>query len=122
MAPLKLAELLEAELKSQLSGGPMNLPEAGRWLWDVFADLTYTRTYSGAPNPISYGEIDAYCRLMQLPLEPRHVQIIRRLDAQWLEWAKGAAQSGSSGTLPRRSGNLSPELFDVAIAHRVERG
>lgn len=86
------------------------LPEGGGLVWGWFADLCGTRTYhDGGPNPISYQEIDAYARLMRWPMEPKHVEIIRELDAQWMKIAAGGDGS-------RQRPPLTAAAFDALVA------
>ncbi|GGG62755.1 hypothetical protein GCM10011415_06390 [Salipiger pallidus] len=69
------------------------------------------------PNPISFPEIEAYCRLMRLPLEPHHVEAIRAMDAMWIDraYAKSAVPAGTK-TLPQRSEHaLTPAMFDLSM-------
>lgn len=80
-----IQNLLCAELKRQLDGkgvcSKVSIPPGGELLWRWFLDLSATRTYHAAgPNPISYGEVEAYRRLTGWPLEPRHVAIIMAMD------------------------------------------
>lgn len=57
------------------------LPEAGRLLWAAFHELDATRSFGESGlQPITFAEIDAWCRLTRTPLEPHHVAIIRAMD------------------------------------------
>jgi len=59
-----------------------------RFLWGAFLSLSKARTGNGfGPNPLPYGEIDAWCRLMQTRLDPWEVDALRRLDDAYLEAA-----------------------------------
>lgn len=80
-------KLLSAELKRNLEkGGRPTLPAGGELLWRWFEDLCSSRVWSDVgPGPITYAEIEAYARLMRLPLEPRHVVALKEMDAVFLE-------------------------------------
>lgn len=89
---MSLQKSLCAALTTHLAGARVVVPEAGRVAWQWFCDLHATRTYHFAgPNPISYQEIEAYARLQRWPLEPRHVALIRALDAVYLDHANKRA-------------------------------
>lgn len=108
----RLAKALEAHL----AGAPLRVAEPDRLLWHWFADLSRTRTYHAAgPHPISYAEIEAYARLMQWPLEPRHVALIRELDAVWIDRARKQQPAPSDGRLyaPKGGASISPSTFDA---------
>ncbi|MDS9467950.1 hypothetical protein RGQ15_10270 [Paracoccus sp. MBLB3053] len=84
----RLKKQLCAAVKASLTGKKAYPPEAGRDLWNAFQGLSGTRTYNPAgPNPIQPSEIAAWCQLMRLPLEPRHVEILIAMDAAWLDHA-----------------------------------
>ena len=55
-------------------------------LWQSFWMLHDTRQGAamGGLQPISYLEIDAYSRLMQVSLEPWEVEIVKRMDNAFL--------------------------------------
>jgi hypothetical protein len=64
---------------------PPDLPYALRYLWNHFALLHRARTSNGfGPNPIAWGELSAYCTLMQVTLVPWEVEAIRALDDEFL--------------------------------------
>lgn len=113
---MRLRGALVSVLRDHLAGSPSSVPEAGRLLWSIFADLSATRTYHMAgPNPISFAEIEAYCRLLRWPLEPHHVAIIRALDMAWLEHAQ-ASRGGERKTVQRSSGQaVTPASFDAVF-------
>ena len=113
----RLSQQLVAALRKNLAGLTRSpVPEAGRLLWGIFADLCAARTYhAGGPNPISHAEIEAYARLQRWSLEPHHVEIIRDLDTAWLDHAHKSIETGIDGTSsPRRSSQaISPAIFDA---------
>lgn len=76
-----MCEALELHLRE---GARPRVPEAGVILWGCFADLCASRR---AVEPISLAEVLAWAELHKMPLAPRHVRVIRDLDAVWLKWA-----------------------------------
>lgn len=95
-----MAEHLKAKKRPQI-------PVAGVELWAAFITLSRTRSYSSfGPNPISYQEIEAWCRLHRMPLEPHHIQIICALDQEWLKGGEGK-------TAP--VADLTPAAFDAVL-------
>lgn len=68
-----------------VSQGPKLQPEL-RPLWWTFLSLHKARGSNGMGlNPISFVEIDAWCRLNRTPLDPWEVDVIRALDDAYLE-------------------------------------
>jgi len=87
-------------------------------VWRCFIDLCGTRTYHAAgPHPISYAEIEAYARLHRLPLETRHIRLIRVLDRVWLEYANSkAAGKTTPDAAAKRDQGLNPQIFDALFS------
>ena len=111
-----LARRLLAALRDHLAGEPPRPPEGSLPLWQAFSDLCAARTWhASGPNPISYADLDAYCRLMRWPFEPRHVAIITAMDVAWLDHVRGKAGANGRSEAPRPSGDISPALFDSVI-------
>lgn len=82
----RLKRQLCAAVAASLDGSNARPPEAGRPLWNAFQRLSAGRTYHAAgPNPIQFCEIEAFCRLMNLPLPPLHVEILQAMDMAWLD-------------------------------------
>lgn len=109
---MRLTELMVAALRRQPSGSALAIPEAGHDLWRIFCELSASRTYHTAgPNPISYAEIDAYCRLFRWPLQPHHVDIIRALDAAYIEHAYD--RNTKPGQDMGGGHSVTPALFDA---------
>lgn len=111
----RLQDQLCAAVTAAMNRQPVKIPEAGILFWDVFLDLSRTRTWHAAgPHAISYGEIDAYCRLMRMPLEPRHVGILRAMDAAWMEGSRSRDKREDGKTLPPVSSHpINTAVFDV---------
>lgn len=117
----RLTTQLVAALRAHLAGGRPSVPEAGRPLWRAFCDLAGTRTwYAHGPNPITFAEIEAWCRVMREPLQPHHVEVIRALDAAWLEHARGqlaTPEKDRKRAVRAPSGQeLTPALFDAVLS------
>lgn len=93
-----MINLLVNALKRHLAGGKPVVPEAGVLLWNLFMQISASRTYHAAgPNPITYAEIEAYACLHRWPLQSHHLDTIRALDDAWLEYAyrqQGKATGG----------------------------
>ena len=51
------------------------------YLWSTFLELSMTRQEAG---PITFREIRAYSDLMNMDIQSREVQTIRKLDITWL--------------------------------------
>ncbi|WP_423856298.1 phage tail assembly chaperone [Xaviernesmea oryzae] len=49
-------------------------------MWDWFVDLHNTRQYGFSANPISYQEIDSFCRLTGAVIPWWELSVIRRMD------------------------------------------
>lgn len=97
-ARTRLSRQLCAAVTAALRGDRVKPPEVGLPLWNVFQRLNTTRTYHMAgPNPISFAEVEAYCRLMRLPLEPRHVEVLLAMDQVWLEHVYARARQPPEG-------------------------
>lgn len=112
---MRIRRQIIAALRSQLSGGKQRPPEAAAILWNAFNELSRQRTWhTHGPNPISYAEAEAYCRLMRLPLEPRHVEVLMDMDRAWLDHVM-ATMKPPTGK-PRRHVSkqpLTPALMDA---------
>jgi hypothetical protein len=100
--------MLLGALHALMNHGTPALPAGADALWRCFVDLCATRQWAdGRPCPITYQEIDAYCRVMGAPLEPRHVQILRRLDLAWLKHTEDPT--------PTERPTLTPDAFDAVF-------
>ena len=115
----KLSRQLCAAVVAAMGGQKVLPPEAGRVLWNAFQRLSGSRTYNPAgPNPIQPSEIEAFCRITRLPLEPHHVAILMDMDGAWLEKAYARQKPAPEGvkTLPPISAQpLSAALLDVVM-------
>ncbi|MCJ8053897.1 hypothetical protein GB928_018735 [Shinella curvata] len=119
---MNLEKLLCAELKRQLEAKGacvMQVPAGGELLWRWFLDLSRTRRAGLAgPEPISYGEIEAYARSTCWPVEPRHIAVLRAMDEVWMEYAREKTTPAPEGvkTLPPISTTpLTAGMLDVML-------
>lgn len=84
---MRLEKLLRGVLRRILSGQKAAIPEAGRGLMAIFFQLSEARAWhANGPNPIGFADIEAWIRMMGVPLQARHVAILRALDADWIEF------------------------------------
>lgn len=69
-----------------------DLPVEVEHLWEIFLDLNGTRSRGFSANPISFAEIEAYCRLVYGPLSPWEIGTLLAVDQAVLgsAGAKGA--------------------------------
>lgn len=122
---MRLKALLVSMLRRHLGGAKPAVPEAGVLLWNLFMQISTSRTYHMAgPNPLSHAEIEAFCRLYRWPLQSHHLEVIRALDDAWLEHAyrkmeggKGDGQQGHTfdGRLYAAAQPMSAASFDAAF-------
>ena len=61
-------------LPRELRNAP-KIPDGYGWLWSVYVSLK-----NAAAGPVSYSEIEAYCRLTGESLTPFEVDAIRAMD------------------------------------------
>lgn len=74
------------------------LPREARYLWTTFVSLHRARTSSGfGPNPITWTEIDAYCRLNGTALDPWEVEAVRALDDTYMSVAAEELEGAPHG-------------------------
>ncbi len=106
-----------AALRAHLAGSRNRPPDGSAPIWNAFMQLSGARTFNAVgPNPISFTEIEAHCRLMRLPLEPRHIEVVLAMDQAWLDHAYAKTRRAPDGvkTLPPVSKQpLSAALFDA---------
>lgn len=124
----RLTRQLAAALERSLAGGAPVIPEAGRLLWSMFAELSAARGHHLAgPNAISHADIAAWATLNRWPLAPHHVAVIRALDAAWMRRVhaqpqNGAGRGGDGGKAPaifeprwRSSQPVTAAIFDAVF-------
>ena len=105
--------MAEAVRRSVRTSRTPVVPEGGAVLWGTFWSLCATRSqgFSG-PNPITYGEIEAWSRLSGTPLEPHHVAVLT-----WMDRAFLAALANRAEGPPKVSPiKLTPAAFDNTLA------
>lgn len=114
----RMKRQLCAAVAASLDGSKARPPEAGQPLWNAFQRLSAGRTYHAAgPNPIQFCEIEAFRRLMNLPLAPHHVEILRAMDATWLDHVSQRAKvpPGVKVLPPVSKRPLNVALLDVVM-------
>lgn len=61
------------------------MPEVFSLLWMDFRALDSARSSNGyGANPISFSEIQAYCKMMEIELQPWEIEIIKVFDVTLL--------------------------------------
>ena len=114
----RLERQLCTAIRKRVLGEKARVPEAGQVLMHAFTRLSHARTWSAhAPNPIGFMEIEAWARLMQVPLRPIDVTIIRAMDSAFLDgWIarRDTHQENGVKRLPPVSQQpISAALFDM---------
>ena len=67
-----------------LAGPP--IPDCASHVWELFLELHKGRTYGmSGPNPLSYGDIAAWCNLTGIALSSWEVGVIKTLDMAWMK-------------------------------------
>lgn len=108
----RLARALCGALAAHLAGGRPEVPEAGRPLWAAFCALHAARGFGAlGPHPITAEAIGAWACLGRWPLRPHHAEILRRMDAVYLERARSTAAGGASAARAA----VTPALFDAML-------
>lgn len=75
----------------KLDDNAPKLPREMRYLWRTFVSLHRARGSNGwGPSPIAWSDIDAFCRLTGVALDPWEVEAIRAVDEAFLETAAAA--------------------------------
>lgn len=114
---MRFRRLVLAALREQLAGRKARLPDGAAVLWGSFGRLSRARTWHAhGPNPISFQEIEAFCRLTGTPLEPWHVETLAAMDEAWLVHTFEALQQPSKSlqtASPVSSRTLTANLFDA---------
>lgn len=116
----RLEEQLCTVIRKRVLGQRCRVPDAGADLMQVFRRLSHARSFGAhGPNPISFTDIDAWCRLMRVPLQPAHVAIICAMDRAFMEaWCskRDAGQADGAKTLPPISQQpLNAALLDAVM-------
>jgi hypothetical protein len=113
----RLHALCEA-IREDRPGNRAKIPLGSAVLWGAFIHLSNARSMGQAgPNPVSFAEIEAYCRVMRMPLEPHHVGILLAMDDAWLKKvSRGGAIPEGVKTLPVASDHsITPAMFDLVL-------
>lgn len=110
----RMQKQLVAAVRDSMSGGSPKIPEAGRLFWGWFLELSATRASGGfGPLPIQHSEIEAFARLNNWPIEPRHVGLLLEMDRALLS-SMGTRETRPAATV-RPSADLTPDIFDAVI-------
>jgi len=116
------ARLMAECLKKHLAlGGPITLPAGGELLWKWFSELSAARSYhASGPNPIAWGEIEAYARINRQAIGPHHAAVIILLDRTYLEHCHaGRGESGGKpAAKPISTTAMTAGLFDAMFGGR----
>lgn len=65
-----------------------DFPDRAAYVWEVFLDMHTGRTYGmSGPNPLSWGDIKAWCDLRGIVLLSWEVDILKALDMLWVRIA-----------------------------------
>lgn len=119
-----LSDRLCAVLRWQLANPGMapddptapDIPWAGARVWGMFLELNRTRASGGfGPSPINHHEIEAWAHIRREPVRPWESDIIKELDALFLEVAN-RHDDASAGRRVTQSRPMSPELFDAVFS------
>ena len=74
------------------------------WVWQAFTDLNYRRAAGmGGPQPISYTDMDAYCRLKGIYAPGEREKLLRLidpLDRLWMQKAHEEAEKKQNTSTP----------------------
>jgi hypothetical protein len=71
-------------------------PKGSEYITSIFSALSSRRQYGmGGPMPISFLEIDAYQRLLDVELSPFDVELLVDMDNRWLHERSVLANSSS---------------------------
>lgn len=114
------SRLMVAALKAHLEteDKPV-IPPGGSLFWKWFMDLSRRRSYhASGPNAIDDAQILAYRSNHRIPMEPRHIDVLKAMDDAFLEavYAKRATAPEGAKTLPPISKRaLSAGLFDAMM-------
>lgn len=115
----KLKTHLCKALKAHLTGGKARVPDGGREMLDAFMALSRARSWHAhGPNPISWEAMAAWSRIMRVPVQPHHAEIIMALDDVWMSHAmqRNNAPEGVKKIPQMSKQPLTAALFDVAVS------
>lgn len=83
-AHLEQVAKVKGEAPPELEGPPF--PEMLAHQWEVFLSLHAGRSYGMAGgNPLTWEAIYAWCNLTRVMLSPWEVDLVKALDATWME-------------------------------------
>lgn len=109
--------MVAALVASLDSEKPPRLPAGGELLWSWFCDLASTRSlHMAGANPVTISEIEAYVRMMRMPMAPHHVVTLMAMDRAFLDHANRARAPGPQADFrapPISSRPMTAALFDA---------
>lgn len=113
----RLCEALRWQLAHPGRADGPEVPWAGRRIWSIFLDLNAARGSNGwGPNPVTHHEIEAWAWLRREPVRPWELDILRAMDAAYLEHATQHASKGQQTASQQSSSRpMSPALFDAVF-------
>lgn len=98
---LESVERQTGKRPAELIGPPIPLALAYLWRW--FLDIHRGRGSTGyGPAALSYGEIDAWRRLMSADPSPWEIDILRALDAAYLRFASEQSKRNKPKHEPKK--------------------
>lgn len=84
----RLTVLLEIQKQTKVTAPDLlsmpRIPLEVQYLWDWFSDLSAARTAGFSVNAITWSDLQAYFRLVQICPEPWEVRTIRSIDSAYL--------------------------------------
>lgn len=112
----RLRKQLCATLDARLQGRRHRAPDAGAELLHAFIALSRARSHGPhGPNPIRWEAIDAWSRIMRVPIQPQHAEIIAALDDVWMRHAMQRSEDRVKTLPPISEHPLSAGLMDAMI-------
>ncbi|MDB6179558.1 hypothetical protein PAF17_18975 [Paracoccus sp. Z330] len=112
----RLGRQLCAALEGRLKGRTVYVPDAGAELLDAFLALSRARSCGpNGPNPITWEAIDAWSRVMRVPILPRHAETIMAMDAVWMAHAMQRTPEGVKTLPPMSEHSLTTGALDAMI-------
>lgn len=112
----QLGKQLCGALEARLKGRQACVPDAGAGLLDAFLALSRARSCGPhGPNPITWEAIDAWSRVMRIPIGPNHAEIIMAMDDVWITHAMQRAPEGVKTLPPMSDHPLTKGVLDAMI-------
>lgn len=88
---------LPANISKQLELPPLGVP-----VWNYFCDLSRARQSNGfGPQPYTYSEIQAYCNLNGITLQPWELDLLKAIDQVALKIMHKQNQAAEAANKPK---------------------